>query len=72
MRIFLGLLEKQNALHLPIFSTFFSIFSIFFFFPTTFPEYWGIWSKKYFTDHQTADTIQLFVATKESFSGLFF
>ena len=28
--------------------------------------------KKYFADHRTANTIQLFVTTKESFSGLFF
>ena len=29
-------------------------------------------AKKYFADHRTANTIQLFVATKGSFSGLFF
>ena len=29
-------------------------------------------AKKYFTDHQTANTIQLFVALKWTFSGLFF
>ena len=31
------LLERQNALHLPVFSIFFY---------TTFPEYWRVWSKK--------------------------
>ena len=36
---FLRLLENQNALHLPVFSVFFS---------TAFPEYRGIWSKKIF------------------------
>ena len=58
------LLERQNALHLPVFSIFFY---------TTFPEYWKIWSKKkYFTDHQTANTSQIFVAKKRDFSDLFF
>ena len=28
--------------------------------------------KKYFTDHQAAHTIQLFVAIKRNFSGIFF
>ena len=39
----LCLLENQNALHL-------LVLFIFFFF-TTFLEYWGIRSKKYFTNH---------------------
>ena len=29
-------------------------------------------TKKHFTDHQSANTIQLFVAIKGTFSGLFF
>ena len=61
----LRLLQKQNALHLPI-------FSIFFFFSTTCPEYRRIGNKKYFTDYQTANTVQLFVAIKGTFFGLFF
>ena len=32
----------------------------------------GIRSKKHFTDHRTANTIQLRVAIKGIFSGLFF
>ena len=56
------MLEKQNALHLPIFCSF-----IFF---TNFPEYQGIRSKKIIYKPRTADTIQLFVAIKAS--GLFF
>ena len=59
----LRLLEKQNALHLPVFSIFFS---------TTFRKYRENRSQNYFTDHQTDNTIQLFVATKINFSGLFF
>ena len=44
-------------------------------FPPTFPEYRNIVGFEvniYFTDHQTANTIQLFVAIKGSFSGLLF
>ena len=55
---------KATRLHLPVFS----IFP----FSTTFPEYWGIRKKKCFTDHQTAITVQLFVAIKGNFSGLLF
>ena len=43
-----------------------------FLFTATFPEYREIRSKKKITDHQTANTIQLFVAIKENISGLFF
>ena len=35
----------------------------------TFPEYQG---KKYFADHRISNAIQLIVAIKENFSGLFF
>ena len=44
-------------------------------FPSTFPEYRNIVGFEvniYFTDHQTANTIQLFVAIKGNFSGLLF
>ena len=51
---FLHLLEKQNTFH-------FTAFSIFFL-STTFSEYLEIRSESYCTDHQTANTIQLFVA----------
>ena len=54
---FLRLLVKDNALELLVS-----------FFCRTFPE----WSKKYFTDHQTANTTQLYVAIKGNISGLFF
>ena len=64
MTYFLHLLEKQGALHLPVFFTFFI--------STAFPEYRGIQRKTNFTDHRTADTMQLFVAVKGNFSGLFF
>ena len=57
------LLEKQHALH----SLFFSIF-----FSTIFREYQGIRRKVYFTDHGKANTIPLFIAIKEKFSGLLF
>ena len=62
-KTYLCFLEKRNALHLPVFSIFFS---------TAIPEYRGILSKKYFTDHRTVNTIQLFVAIKGIFSGQFF
>ena len=57
------MLEKLNALHLLVFDIFLS---------TAFPEYQRICSKKYFTDHQTAKSIQLFVAIKGNFSFLLF
>ena len=53
--LLLLLLGNQNAIHLSVFST-------------TFPEYWGGWSKKYFIDQRTANTVQLFAAIK----GIFF
>ena len=61
-------LQKQNVLH-------FTVFSIFFF-STTF-VYWLLnisefRAKEYFTDHQSVNTIQLFVAIKRHFSGLSF
>ena len=51
------LLVKHNILELPV-----SPFSA---------EYQGI-PKKYFADHQIADTVHSLVATKGTFSGLFF
>ena len=61
----LCLLEKRNAFLLP--------FSIFIFFSATFfLEYQEFRAKKYFTGHRTANIIQLFVAIKGNFSGLFF
>ena len=42
-------------------------------FCTTFSELQVIWSnKKYFMDHKTANTVDLFAAIKEHFCGLFF
>ena len=61
---FLHLLVKHNALKF-----LFSPFVQFFFF------FWNIrefGAKNFFTDHQTANTIQLLGAIKEKFSGLFF
>ena len=52
--LLLLLLGNQNAIHLSVFST-------------TFPEYWGGWSKKYFIDQRTANTVQLFAAIKRIF-----
>ena len=46
--ILLRLLEKQSALHLPVFSIFF--------FSMTSPEYRGIRSKKIFANHHTSNT----------------
>ena len=46
---------------------------LFVFFPyRDFREYWGIWTKNCFTDHRTVNTIQLVVAIKGTFSGIFF
>ena len=39
---------------------------------TFFQEYQEFGAKKYFIDHRTANTIQLFVIIKSNFSGLFF
>ena len=52
-------------MQLPFF-VFFCLCNIFF------PAYWVIQSKKYFTDQQTGNTIQLFIALKENLSGLSF
>ena len=54
---FLRLRETHGALRLPVF--FFSFFSFFFFswFCQPYLEYREIWSKNYFTDQQTANTI---------------
>ena len=52
----LRLRETPNALQLLAFFFFFSLIS---FFCQPYPEYQWIQSKKYFTDHQTANTIQL-------------
>ena len=51
---------KSHVLYLPDFSIFF--------FSTTFLEYQGIRSKNKFTNHRTANAIQLFVAIKGNFS----
>ena len=50
---------KSKRFDLPDFSIFFS---------TTFLEYQGIRSKSIFTNHRTANAIQLFVAIKGNFS----
>ena len=55
---FLRLLEKQKASQLPLF---------FLFSPSFFPNNRELGAKKYFTDHWTADTTQLFVAIKGNF-----
>ena len=60
---FLRLLEKQKASQLPFF---------FFFSPLLFRNNGEFGEKKYFTDYQAANTVQLFVAIKEHFSGQFF
>ena len=47
-------------------------FAIFFF---SSRHFWNIWEfgvKKHFTDHRTANTIQLALTIKGNFSGLFF
>ena len=44
----------------------------FFFYPLLFRNNGEVGAKKYSTDHQTANTVQLFVAIKGHFSGLFF
>ena len=57
----LRFLEMQNNL---------PCFPIFCFFSTTFPGYRGMQSKNIF--YRPSNTIQLFVAVKRNFSGLFF
>ena len=66
----LCLLDKQNTLHLLVFSIFFLI---------TLLEYLRTWSKKHFTEHQTAffvcyfyATIQLSDAIQRHFPGQLF
>ena len=53
--LLLRLRETNNALQLPVFFFFFS------FFGHPHPEYRGIRSKNLFSDHRTANTIQIFV-----------
>ena len=53
----LRFLEKKNASQLPLI----------FFSPPLFRNYRKLGAKKYFTDHWTANTIQLFVAIKGNF-----
>ena len=60
-------LEKYNALQLP-FSPFSSSASSS---PQLFQNIGEFWAKIYFTDHWTANTIHLFVATKGNSSRLF-
>ena len=57
---FLGLLGKQKALHLPV-------FSIFFFSSSIFPEYWEIQSKKNIL-HTIAHLIQYMVLETQFWS----
>ena len=64
LTLLLRLLAKHYTLHLP--------FYLFPFLVETLPKYQGIRSKKYFSQHPTANTIQLFVAIKRDFSGFFF
>ena len=59
----LCLLEKHNALQ----SSFSPSLS-----PQLFRNIRGVWSKKYFTDHRTANTIHLSAAKKENVSDLLF
>ena len=61
---FLNLLVKHRALQLPCY-----LFSSL---VEKFLGYRRICSKKYFTDYRTAIAIQLIVAIKRDFSGLFF
>ena len=58
--ILIRLLEKQNSLHLPVFSIFFSL--------RLFQNIGKFGAKKYFTDHGTVNTIQLIVAIKGNLS----
>ena len=64
LTLLLRLLVKHYTLHLP--------FYLFPFLVETLPKYQGIRSKKCFSQHPTANTIQLFVAIKRDFSGFFF
>lgn len=61
----LRLLENQNVFHLLIFSIFFS-----FFFKTLLGSQ-GVPRKRQFTDHRTANTLQIFVSKNVIYSGLF-
>ena len=61
--ILLRLLENHNASYLPIF---------FFSSPPLLRNNGEFGAKSFFTDFRTANTIQLFVAIKKTFSGLFF
>ena len=60
-KIYLRLLEKHNASQLPLFVCFP---------PSLFWNNGEFGAKKYFTDIQTANTVQLFTAIKGNFSGL--
>ena len=61
--ILIRLLEKQNSLHLPVFSIFFSL--------RLFQNTRKFGAKKYFTDQGTVNTIQLIVAIKGNLSSIF-
>ena len=50
----------------------FPVIYLFFLLGETFPEYWEFGVKKYFTDHQTANTLQVVVVMKGNLSGLLF
>ena len=60
-KFYLRLLEKHNASQLPLFVCFP---------PPLFRNNGRFGAKKYFTDIQTANTVQLFTAIKGNFSGL--
>ena len=64
MFLLLHLFENHNALQL-LFSPSSSS-------PKPFQNIGEFGAKNYFVDHETTSTIQLFVATKGNFSGLFF
>ena len=56
MNLFLRLRETHNALQLPVFIHFLLLL----FATQRYPEYQEIRSKKHFTDHRTANTIDSF------------
>ena len=58
------LLEKCNALRLPFSPSSLS--------PQIFWDIGEFGAEKYFTDHQSPDTIQLFIAIKGNISSLFY
>ena len=60
--LFLRLFVKHNALELQV-----SLYSA-----ELFRNIGKFGAKEYFMDHQTANTIQLFIAIKGNFSGIFF